>query len=365
VKWRPIWTTDGSNRKKDSLDESEKVYALHLEATSDRARAAREKLKQFYGSGRTKFPDGTKMHLVQPFNTILSMANKGKYATLIARQAALSSCMGVGTTWEMTTNLLLDRPEPSSKVTLRQILMNIPSQVFPGKPLFHSLDKQWRSENGVTFCFLPENEADARTMIAGLIPYIRDTHDPWYLSAFSTEAKLRHKSSTWDHKTRQVFSAEEAEISDFLTEDDELNHTNIPTEEKTQTQTNPDVEVNVPLCTEDTCHHFQNDADSVSTFHQGGASVTSGYSRPSAVFQPRILVHPPSLNRSSTSNSPPINIDQQDGSLVSKLLNTATRIVDIESNILLLSDQFTRALQDSDNPEFYIRVVTKEQHFSW
>jgi hypothetical protein len=112
--------------------------------------------------------------------------------------------------------------------------MNIPSQVFPGKPLFHSLDKQWRSENVVTFCFLPENEADARTMIAGLIPYIRDTHDPWYLSAFSTEANLRHQSSRWDHKTRQVFSAEEAEISDFLTEDDELNHTDMPTEEKPQ-----------------------------------------------------------------------------------------------------------------------------------
>jgi len=124
VKWRPIWTTDGSNRKKDSLDESEKVYALHLEATSDRARAAREKLKQFYGSGRTQFLDGTKIHLVPPCYTILSMANKGKYATLIARQAALSSCMGVGTTWEMTTNLLLDRPWPSSKLTLWQILMN-------------------------------------------------------------------------------------------------------------------------------------------------------------------------------------------------------------------------------------------------
>jgi hypothetical protein len=349
VKWRPIRTTDGNNRKKNSLDDSERVYALHLEAASDRARAAREKLKQYYGSGKTQFPDGTKMRLVPPFNTILSLSNKGKYATLIARQAALSSCMGVGTTWEMSTNLLLDRPEPSSKVSLRQLLMNIPSQVFPGKPLFHSLDKQWRSENVVTFCFLPENEADARTMIAGLIPYIRDTHDPWYLSAFLTEAKLRHQSSRWDHKTRQVFSAEEAAILDFLTEDDELNHTDIPTEEKASTQPNPDVEVNVPPCTDDTCHHFHEDADSVSTFHPSGASVASAYSRPSAVFQTRILVDPPSLNRSSTSSSLPTNIDQQDGSAISKLSNTASRIADIESNISLLSDQFTRAFQELCN----------------
>jgi hypothetical protein len=227
--------------------------------------------------------------------------------------------------------------------------MNIPSQVFPGKPLFHSLDKQWRSENVVTFSSFLVNKADARTMIAGLIPYIRDTHDPWYMSAFSAEANLRHQSSRWDHKTRQVFSANEAEILDFLTEDDELNHTDITTEEKAQTQTNPDVEVNAPPCTEYTRHHFHDDPDSVSTFHQGGSSVVSGYSRPSAVFLPRILVDSPSLNRSSTNSSPPINIDQQDGSSVSKLSNTATRIVDIESNISLLSDQFTKAFQEFCN----------------
>jgi hypothetical protein len=65
VKWRPIRTTDGSNRKKDSLDDSERVYALHLEAASDRARAAREKLKQLFWfrqdtvSGRYKDAVGT------------------------------------------------------------------------------------------------------------------------------------------------------------------------------------------------------------------------------------------------------------------------------------------------------------------
>jgi len=240
-------------------------------------------------------------------------------------------------------------PKPSSKVSLWQLLTNIPSQVFPGKPLFHSLDKQWRSENVVTFCFLPKNKADAGTMIAGLIPYIRDTHDPWYLSAFLTEAKLQHQSSRWDHKTRQVFSAEEAEISDFLTEDDELNHTDMPTEEKASTQPNPDVEVNVPPCTEDTRHHFHEDADSVSTFHPSGVSVASAYSRSSAVFQPRILVDPPSLNWSSTSSSLPTSIDQQDGSAISNLSDTASRIAEIELNTSLLSDQFTRAFQEFHN----------------
>jgi hypothetical protein len=131
--------------------------------------------------------------------------------------------MGVGTTWEFTTNLLLDRPEPKSGISLRQRLMDIPSQIGLDKPLFHAINKQWRSENVVNFCFLPENETDARTTIAGLIPFLRDSYDPWYLSAFWTEVKLRHLSSRWDYSTRQVFCAEESELADFLAEDDELN----------------------------------------------------------------------------------------------------------------------------------------------
>jgi len=120
-------------------------------------------------------------------------------------------------------------------------------------------------------------------------------------------------------KQDRFFSAEEAEISDFLTEDDELNHTDIPTEEKASTQPNADIEVNVPPCTEDTRHHFHEDADSVSTFHPSGASVASAYSRPSAVFQPRILVDPPSLNQSSASSSPPTNIEMEVRSLNSPI----------------------------------------------
>jgi len=190
--------TEGFNREKNQQDDSEKVYALHLEAASDRARLAREWLKQWYGSSKTIFPDGTKMRLVPPFNTILSMGNKGKYAALIAHQGALSSCMGVGTTWEFTTNLLLDHPEPKSGLSLCQILMQIPSQVRSDKPLFHAIDHQWRSENMVNFCY----EMDARTTIAGLIPFLRDSFNPWYLSAFSVEAKLHHQSSRWDQSCK-------------------------------------------------------------------------------------------------------------------------------------------------------------------
>jgi hypothetical protein len=82
VKWKPIHTTDGVNRKKDP--NSTRVYALHLESTADRAQEARTKLSKWFGSSSKNFPDGTKMRLIPPFNTVLSSGNKQKYASLIA-----------------------------------------------------------------------------------------------------------------------------------------------------------------------------------------------------------------------------------------------------------------------------------------
>jgi hypothetical protein len=141
AKWKPIRTTDGSNKSKDN--NSTRVHALHLEGAADKAQEVRQKLSNWYGSSAKNFPDGTKMRFVPPFNTILSSSNRQKYASLIARQSALNSRLGSCTTWEMSTNLMLDRCEPKSGFSFRQLMMAIPSQVFPGTPLFHSIDKQW------------------------------------------------------------------------------------------------------------------------------------------------------------------------------------------------------------------------------
>jgi len=217
----------------------------------------------------------------------------------------------------------LDRIEPQSGRSLRDIIMEIPSQVFPGTPLFHNMDKQWRSENGVTFTFLPENDSDARTIVAGLIPYLRCTAEPWYLSMFTSEAKLRHASSKWDHTTRQVFSVEEFEIDEFLAEDDEYNKTDEPTAERPSRREGPDesyIQVHVPIIIdpEDSPKMYE-ETDSVSTFHQKEGPTPASIS-PSKSFTPNIVSNPPSILASSTSDSKPNDIDyQEDGESVSKL----------------------------------------------
>jgi hypothetical protein len=73
VKWKPIRTTDGYNRKKESSDPSQIVRAIHLECALDRVHDICQKLSKWYGSSSKSFPDGTTMRLVPPFITILSL----------------------------------------------------------------------------------------------------------------------------------------------------------------------------------------------------------------------------------------------------------------------------------------------------
>jgi hypothetical protein len=107
VKWKPIRTTTGPNHRKDPQDTSEKVNALHIECAEDRVQEVRTKLAAWYNSTSKCFLDGAKMRLVPTFSSILSGANKSKFASCLSRQAALSSGLAFGTTWEMTNRVQL------------------------------------------------------------------------------------------------------------------------------------------------------------------------------------------------------------------------------------------------------------------
>jgi hypothetical protein len=168
------------------------------------------------------------MRLVLPFQSMISFNCKTKYASLVARQAALSDRLCSSLTWELSANLVLNKPKPVSGLTLRQLILDIPSQLMASKPLFHSVDRTWHSQTGITLTFLPENEANARSFVVGLIPYIKVTHSSWFLKFFSEDAQLRHLHSICDKETRQAYLDEEAELDGFLAGDDEFNMTDSP-----------------------------------------------------------------------------------------------------------------------------------------
>jgi hypothetical protein len=210
------------------------------------------KMSKWHSSSSSSFLDGTKMRLIPPINNILSREGKMKMATLLMHQEALNSCLAFTTSWEFATNLLLDKISPNSNISLPQVIMRIQSSAFPNCGVFHTIDKSWRKENGVTFTFVLENESDGRMYVAGLITYLR-AFDPWFLSQFTEEARNWHRSSHWDEKLKQVFSTDKLEMADNIYLDDELKCSDEPTLSRYQVPSS-NIVVVIP------------DADSVSTF---------------------------------------------------------------------------------------------------
>lgn len=241
ARWHQIRTADNNRRNQGPTDPENTVTALQLEGPSHRIQDIKDKLSPWYGSSSNRFIDGTKMRLIPPYQTVISAADKGKYGTVVARQSAFLSRLARGTSFEFASNLCLDCPHPNLGLSLRQVLMEIKSTVYSEFPVFHSIDRTWRSDSNITFTFLPENESDARMYIAGLVPYLCDTQDSWFLKLFTEEARATHQNSVWDLIAKQVSSTTNVWVGNALALDDELNFTDTPTSTWFPTQAQFDI----------------------------------------------------------------------------------------------------------------------------
>jgi thiamine phosphate synthase YjbQ (UPF0047 family) len=72
------------------------------------------------------------------------MNNKTKFASCVARQAALNAGLALALTREISTNLLLDRKDPSTNKSFREVMMEITPEDKPNTTLFHTIDKQFK-----------------------------------------------------------------------------------------------------------------------------------------------------------------------------------------------------------------------------
>jgi hypothetical protein len=109
------------------------------------------------------------MRLIPPLDALSGSNRQENYGAALAKQASFVAKMGKGSSWEFTSNLILDKKEPTTGIPLRQLLMAIPSSNHPSYPLFHCINKGWKEGSTVVFHFLPSNESKARMYISGLI----------------------------------------------------------------------------------------------------------------------------------------------------------------------------------------------------
>jgi len=335
VKWKPIRASTGNLRKKDLPAEEEKVMALHVECAVDRLQEVKDKLAQWYSSTSTSFPDGTKMRLVPTITSVTSMNNRTKFASCIARQAALNAGLASAVTREISTNLLLDRKDPTTSKSFRQVLMDIAPKDKPGTKLFHTINRQFKSDILVNFQFHPENASEANNLIAGLVPFLKDTGHAYQLKMISLEALQCQAKSKWNLETREADSETDAELANLLSEDNDLNFTNKPTLEKTknpkEVMSDPVVTMEIPSFPAEHIPSMRNEEDSISTFHPGNTVNLADDSDSDDEDEDEYIIP------STKTNTTPVSIlrtaKAQDADAISKisLSDSASRISSLET----------------------------------
>jgi hypothetical protein len=161
VKWMKITTDYGNKKAKSLAPQEDSTKALVLEGPQDQVYELRDILSTWYGSKATAFPDAVRMRLIPPLDALSDSNRQENYGATLAKQASFVTKMGKVSSWELTSNLILDKKEPTTGISLCQLLMAIPSSNHPSYPLFHCINKGWKEGSTVVFHFLPSNESEA------------------------------------------------------------------------------------------------------------------------------------------------------------------------------------------------------------
>jgi hypothetical protein len=269
VKWMKI-SSDFGSKCTASAAHDEPTKAFVLEGPSDQIYELRENLSNWYGSKSKSFPDAVCMRLIPPLDALSDSNRQENYGAALAKQASFVAKMGKGSSWEVTSNLILDKQEPTTGISLRQLNMAIPSSQYPNYPLFHCVNRGWKEGSTIVFHFLPNNESEARMYISGLIAYLRATALPWYLDLFKPVARARSQGTSWDPTTRQITSLLDSNFTETLALDPLYDLTNSDAALLSSSATSIDIDV---PSSDGISLGFYKDTDSISTFRSAARSA--------------------------------------------------------------------------------------------
>jgi hypothetical protein len=336
VKWMRISTDYGSKKNSTPINE-EPTKALVLEGPQDQVYELRDILSTWYGSKSKSFPDGVRMRLIPPLEVLMDVNRQENYGAAIAKQASFVSKIGKGSTWEFTSNLILDKKEPIAGISMRQLLMAIPSSNHPNYPLFHCVNRGWKEGSTVVFHFLPCNESEARMYISGIIAYLRATASSWYLDLFKPLARARRQGTSWDPTTRQLTSVVDSNFTETLQMDQLYDLTDSSAGLISEYSPGADNQIIIDIpANNGTSLGFYKDTDSISTFRSTVRSVLKKKVR-NSISTPTITTTP----TQSVSFAPTPYALKQDDTSLSRLSDTASKVAGLETRFEQMEFQFS------------------------
>jgi hypothetical protein len=117
--------------------------------------------------------------------------------------------------WDISA---LDFVDPIIGCSLQNLIMKIESRQTPGQQLFHFVDETW-NHNGFHFAFFPNVEAEARSMMMALIPFLVHHYHATAVKWFSSVAQTHAHGSEWDPEKGYFQMFDDAAVSWMMKED--------------------------------------------------------------------------------------------------------------------------------------------------
>ncbi len=248
--------------------------------------------------------------------------------------------MGKGSSWEFASNLKLDKKEPTTGISLQQLIMSIPSSNHPNYPLFHCVNRGWKEGSTVIFHFLPSNESKARMYISGLIAYLRATALPWYLDLFKPRARSRSQGITWDPETKQLTSLLDYNFNDTLQQDPLYDLTDssaglLSSSAAAASMIENSIIFDIP--TDGGSFGLNKETDSISTFRSAAQGVLEKKGKSSTGTTQTSATTP----THSVSFAPFKYEPKLDNASVSKMSDTASKVAGLETHFEQMETQFS------------------------
>ena len=157
------------------------------------------------------------MRFVPDVNTLMNYSKRAKTTQLAARQLAFEGKMGYVNLWEIIDLFSKDK---EIQMSLATMITQIPSTKLPHLNVFHAVSPGYQ-QGTTTFTFIPQLEEEAQTMVAALLPFLRNKHGDGVFKFFTPAAGDRALSCEWDSTTNQVISPSDQAVQDATTLDED------------------------------------------------------------------------------------------------------------------------------------------------
>ncbi len=217
LRWRLI-----SLGQAGAIPVQQQVRAIHVEIDKLKVSEIKPILYRIYGHAAVgPFPNGVRMRLVPEITPLMGPNSRAKADRLRNRQANFVQYSIKIANWEIAT---LDYVDTELDASLRDLLLAIRARSRPQISLIHSVDAQWQG-NGYIVTVIPEFQSEARTVLAGIIPFLTfhySDHKERVEAMFTPAAVERAQSAVWDPVSYAVITAEDGILAQLEEVDADL-----------------------------------------------------------------------------------------------------------------------------------------------